>query len=55
MKLPPPGHIPLRVTNVEFNFDVSVVACSSSQYIENLTSHLRAMIRTHSFDFDVRY
>ena len=24
-------------------------------YVENLTSHLHALIRTHNFDFDIRF
>ena len=51
----PPGQIPLKVPNVEFNFDVSVdrVQWQTVTLKSNLTlsTHLHAIIRTHNFLF----
>ena len=53
------GHSPLKVPNVEFNFDVSVRHCLLSMHTLKLNlklgTHLHAMIRTHHFDFDARF
>ena len=52
-------HISLKVPNVEFNFDVSVRHCLLSAHTLKsnlmLGTHLHAMIRTHHFDFDIRF
>ena len=55
----PSGHLPLKVTIVELDFDVSVRHCLQSTHTlkSNLAlgTHFYAMIRTHHFDFDVRF
>ena len=52
-------HLSLKVPNVEFDFDASVRHCLLSTHTHKLNSmlgsHLLAMIRTHYFDFDVRF
>ena len=52
-------HISLREHNVEFDFDESVRLCLLSTHTlksnSTLGTHLHAMIRTHHFDFDVRF
>ena len=47
--------ISLKVPKVDFDFDVCVdsILFLINTYIENLPSHLHAMIRTHHFDFVV--
>ena len=49
----------LKVPNVEFDFDVSVWHCLLSTHASKLNStlgsHLHAMIRTHHFDYDIRF
>ena len=55
------GRIPLKVPNVDFYMLSFWCICicwqhaAPNTYIANLTSHLKAMIRTHNFDFDVRF
>ena len=55
----PNGHLSLKVPNVELDFDVSVRHCLLSTHTSKsnsiLGTHLHAMIRTHHFDFDVRF
>ena len=55
----PSQHLPLKVPNVKFNFDVSVRHCLLSTHTlksnSTLGTHLYAMIRTHHFDFDIRF
>ena len=52
-------HISLKVPNVKFDFDVSVRHCLLSTHASKsnstLGSHLHAMIRTHHFDYDIRF
>ena len=52
-------HISLKVPKVEFDFDVSVWHCLLSTHTSKsksiLGTHLHAMIRTHHFDFDIRF
>ena len=49
----------VKVPNVKFNFDVSVRHCLLSTHTSksNLTlgTHLHALMRTHNFDFNVRF
>ena len=48
--------ISLKVPYVKFDFDVSVRNCLlSTQSYSTLGTHLHAMIRTHHFDFDIRF
>ena len=51
----PPGQIPLKVPNVEFDFDESVVRVQwqtvTSKSNLTLSTHLHAMVRTHNFLF----
>ena len=53
------GYLSLKVPNVKFDFDVSVRHCQLSTHRLKLNSTLgtlfHAMIRTHHFDFDVRF
>ena len=55
----PSRHLPLKVPNVEFDFDVSVRQCLLSTHASKsnatLGTQLQAMIRTHHFDFNVRF
>ena len=52
-------HISLRVPYIKFNFNVFVRHCLQSTHTSklNLTlgTHLHAVIRTHHFDFDIRF
>ena len=54
-----PEHLSLKVPNIKFDFDVSVDSrhCLTDTLMSNLTlgTHLHAMIRTHHFDFDIRF
>ena len=49
----------MKVPNVEFDFDVSVRHClpltHTSKLNLTLGTRLRAMMRTHHFDFDIRF
>ena len=55
----PYGQISLKVRNIEFNFDVYNRHCLLSTHTSKsnlmLGTHLHAIIRTHHFDFDVRF
>ena len=52
-------HLSLKVLNVEFDYNVSVDSrhCLTDTLKSNSTlgSHLHAMVRTHHFDFDIRF
>ena len=52
-------HTSLKVPKVEFDFGASVRHCLLSTHTSklNLTlgTHLHAMIRTHHFDYDIRF
>ena len=55
-----PEHLSLKVPNVKFDDDVLSVGsrhCLTDTLKSNFTfgTHLHAMIRTHHFDFDVRF
>ena len=51
--------LPLKVPNIEFNFNVSVRQCLLPTHTLKsnlmLGTHLHAMIRTHHFDLDIRF
>ena len=53
------GYLSLKVPNVKFDFDVSVSHCLLSTHTSKLNStlgtHFHAMIRTHHFDYDIRF
>ena len=56
------GHLPLKVPNIDF-FSILGYWCicicwqhaALNTYIENQTSHLHAMLRTHIINFEVRF
>ena len=52
-------HLLLKVPNVKFDFNVSVDSrhflADTSKSNSSLGTHLHAMMRTHHFDFDVRF
>ena len=49
----------IKVANVKFDFDVSVDSrhflTDTSKSNSTFGTHLHTMIRTHHFDFDVRF
>ena len=52
----PSGHLQLKVPNVKFNFNVSVWQTHPSKSLSTLGNYLHVvMLRTHHFDFDIRF